>query len=318
MEVKEKLPTFLIVGAVKAGTTSLHMYLQQHPEVYMSPVKETNFFSDADMDFAHFNLDYRQDVSINIEKYIDGPMDKKVHIAHVRTWDLYKKLFRFAADEKALGEVSNSYLYLPSTAKVIHERLPNARIVMILRNPVERLFSQFLMNVRLGKIAERDLLKELKADAAKAYKGWGVSHLYVEVGMYYAQVKRYLDLFPKEQVHIILFDDFKQDPKKAMRDLFGFIGADPDFPVDMETKYNEAGMPRFGKLNYFLTQTGLYTLSKKLVPERLKDRVKSIFYSGSNVPKLSAAEREYLISLYTEDIRNLERLLGRSLENWLK
>ena len=79
---------------MKAGTTSLHEYLQLHPEVYMSPIKETNFFSDADMMFEDFNVDYKQDVSINVDKYLAGAMDTKVHIAHVRTWEQYQKLFR--------------------------------------------------------------------------------------------------------------------------------------------------------------------------------------------------------------------------------
>ncbi len=313
-----KLPTFLIVGAVKAGTTSLHAYLQLHPEVFMSPVKETNHFSDADMLFDHFNLDYRQDISINLEKYLAGPMDKKVHIAHVRTWEQYRKLFRDVKDEKAIGEVSNSYLYLPSTAVAIKEKLPDVNIVMILRNPAERLFSQFLMNLRLGKIAEKDLLKEIENDQQKPVKGWGVSHLYLEAGNYYAQVKRYYDTFSASQIKVIIFDDFKKDPEGVMKDLFLFLGVDPEYRVDMGKKYNEAGVPRFGKLNYFLTQTGLYTLSKKVVPESLKQKVKDIFYSKSKVPKMTSHERQWLLHYYKADIEALSGLLHRDLSGWME
>ena len=313
-----RLPTFLVVGAVKAGTTSLHEYLQQHPGIFMSPVKETNYFSDADMLFDHFNLDYRQDISTNIDKYLDGPMDKKVHISHVRTRRQYEKLFRDVKDQKVIGEVSNSYLYLPSTTSAIQSQLPDAKIVMILRNPVERLYSQFLMNLRLGKIAENNLRKEIAADQAKPVKGWGVSHLYLEVGNYYEQVKRYYDTFPASQIMVILFDDFKKDQKKVMHDLFAFLGANPDFNVDTSQKYNEAGVPRFGKLNYILTQTGLYTLSKKIVPEKLKQNVKNLFYSKKNIPSLSAEDKQYLLDYYRKDIMHLSALLNRDLSAWLQ
>lgn len=313
-----KLPTFLIVGAVKAGTTSLHEYLQMHPEVFMSPVKETNFFSDADMLFEHFNVDYRQDVNVNLDKYLDGPMDKKIHIAHVRTPDQYRKLYRDVKNEKAIGEVSNSYLYLPSTPKAIKNMLPDVQIVMILRNPVERLFSQYLMNLKLGKITEKDLLKEIAADQKKAIKGWGVSHLYLEVGSYFEQVKRYYDTFSQEQIKVILFDDFKIDAKGTMADLFSFLHVDANYQLDMSQRFNEAGMPRFGKLNYWLTQIGVYGLVKKIFSPELKEKIKGLIYTKNNIPTITEAEKTYLINYYREDITALSKLINRNLSAWLK
>jgi hypothetical protein len=311
-------PTFLIVGAVKAGTTSIHEYLQMHPQVFMSPVKETNHFSDADMLFEHFNVDYKQDINVNLDKYLSGPMDKKIHIAHVRTATQYAALFRDVKDEKAIGEVSNSYLYLPSTAATIHQALPHVQIVMILRNPVERLYSQFLMNLKLGKIVEKDLRKEIAADQAKQVKGWGVSHLYLEVGLYYEQVKRYLDIFPREQVKILFYDDYKKDPAGTMKGLFSFLHVDPDFTPDLSKRYNEAGMPRFGKLNYWLTQIGVYGLVKKLFPASLKEKLKSIIYTKDNIPTITPEEKQYLIEYYRKDIEQLSRLVQRDLSAWLQ
>ncbi len=311
-----KLPTFLIVGAVKAGTTSLHEYLQLHPEVYMSPIKETNFFSDGDMLFDDFNVDYKQDVSINVDKYLSGAMDTKIHIAHVRTWEQYQKLFRNSKNEKAIGEVSNSYLFLPSTPMAIKNKLPEVKIVMILRDPVERLYSQFLMNLKLGKIKEKDLLKEIESDQQKLKKGWGVSHLYLEVGNYYEQVKRYYEQFPAEQIKMILFDDFKKDAKATMKDLFQFLGVDPEFELDMSKRYNEAGMPRFGKLNYFLTQIGVYGLVKRIFSSGLKNRIKSLIYSQENIPKITEAEKSHLKTFYKDDITKLATLIKRDLNSW--
>ncbi len=311
-------PTFLIVGAVKAGTTSIHEYLQMHPEVYMSPVKETNYFSDADMLFDHFNVDYKQDINVNLDKYLSGPMDTKIHIAHVRTAAQYDALYKNVTNQKAIGEVSNSYLYCPSTAQKIKEALPDVQIVMILRNPIERLYSQFLMNLKLGKIAERDLLKEIAADQAKSLKGWGVSHLYLEVGLYYEQVKRYTDLFPGHKIKILFYDDYKQQPKQAMQELFAFLHVNPAFEPDMSQRYNEAGMPRFGKLNYWLTQIGVYGLVKRLFPADIKERLKSVIYTRSNIPSITPQEKAWLIDYYRSDVQQLSTLLNKDLSHWLK
>lgn len=312
----EHLPTFLVVGAVKAGTTSLHEYLQQHPEVYMSPIKETNHFCDADMDFAHFNVDYRQDIDHNLDKYLAGPMDKKIHIAHVRTWNQYQLLYKNVRNEKAIGEVSNAYLYCPSTASAIQQKLPAAKIIMVLRNPVDRLFSQYLMNLKLGKITERDLLKEIEQDQAKTHKGWGVSHLYVEVGMYYDQVKRYYDTFPHDQIKVILFDDFKKDATATMQEIFDFIGVDSGFQIDTTQRYNEAGMPRFGQLNYWLTQIGVYGLVKKIFPDSAKNRIKALIYTKKDIPAIRPEERSQLEAVFKDDIQQLSQLIGRNLNHW--
>lgn len=316
MDAPDKKPTFLIVGAVKAGTTSLHEYLSHHPQVYMSPVKETNFFSDADMDFAHFNIDYRQDIGHDLKKYLAGPMDHKIHIAHVREWKDYLTLFKNAKDETALGEVSNSYLYCPSAAAAILAKLPDARIVMILRNPAKRLFSQYLMNLRLGKIAGRGLLDEIAHDQAKTHKGWGVSHLYLETGLYFAQVKRYYDLFPASRIHVMLYDDFKRDAAGEMKKLFRFLGVEA-LELDMQRRYNEAGMPRFGKLNYWMTQLGVYGLVKKIFSPAMKEKLKKLAFTKKNIPVMSAEERKYLTDYYRSDTKQLAALISRDLGMWL-
>lgn len=307
-----------MVGAVKAGTTSLHEYLQQHPDIFMSPVKETNFFSDADMQFEKFNLDYRQDIDHNLDKYLSGPMNTKIHIAHIRTWQQYQQLFRDVNQQKAVGEISNSYLYCPSTANAIYSRLPQAKIVMLLRNPVDRLFSQYLMNLKLGKIFEKNLLLEIQNDQNKIDKGWGVSHLYLEVGLYFQQVKRYYDVFPADQIHIILYDDYKKNPSGEMKSLFAFLGVDAEYEIDMSQRYNEAGMPRFGKLNYWLTQTGIYGLSKKIFSDNLKSRIKSLIYTRENLPVISAEEKAWLLDYYSQDMRKLSELINRPLDAWLQ
>src|SRR5579863_1241705 len=135
----QRLPNFFIVGAPKAGTTSLYHYLDQHPEIYMSPVKETNHFA-SEIRLAGFADELQEQVKRDMramQKYLAGPMSEKRFGAVGLEWDDYLKLFRNATDEKAIGEASVCYLWSRTAAKNIFARIPRAKIIMILRDPAE-------------------------------------------------------------------------------------------------------------------------------------------------------------------------------------
>ncbi len=311
------LPNFFVVGAVKAGTTALHLFLDQHPQIFMSPVKETNFFSQPDMDATHFNRDYRHDVNINLEKFLSGPMNRVIHIANVERWEDYRRLFRDASPFKAIGEASNSYLLCPSAAGRIAEHCPDARILMMLRNPIERVWSQFLMNQRLGKILAEDLIAEFEADSTKEFQGWGVSHNYRELGMYAAQLERFYAHFPKERVMVLLYDDYRKQPEQTVRGIFRFLGVDPDVELDLDQRPNEAALPRFKQLNYLLFQSGLVNRVKQWVPDSWKGAAKQAMFSNKDLPRMAEKERDYMREIYRSDIARLGSLLQRDLSHWL-
>ena len=131
---KLSLPNFFVIGAVKSGTTALHRFLSLHPEVYMSPIKEPNYFSQSDMKQDLYITNYRNSISCDLKQYLNGPMAKTIHIADVASWTDYTQLFRNVQYERAIGESSNSYLFCPSTAKSIAARIPTAKILAVLRN----------------------------------------------------------------------------------------------------------------------------------------------------------------------------------------
>lgn len=191
---EQKLPNFFVVGAAKAGTTSVYNYLSRHPEVYMSPVKEPHYFA-SDMNTEHFRDNYKPVMNKDLTTYLEGDLKEPVFQAYIREWSQYVKLFKNVKNEKAIGEVSNSYLYSATAAKNIHDKIPDAKIIIILRNPVDRAFSHFIMDLRTG-YSEPPFMDAMKKDMALPLKGWGVSNLYVEIGLYYEQVKRYMELFP--------------------------------------------------------------------------------------------------------------------------
>src|SRR5438045_1184872 len=173
--MKHKLPNFFIVGAPKAGTTSLYHYLKNHPEVFMSPIKEPNYFS------------YEETVKQNLYHKEKG----------VGTFEEYAELFVSAnGHHKAVGEASVSYLFYSSVPEKIKELIPDAKIIMSLRNPVERGTSHYFMEHKLGYVSES--LDDIVFRKSKHKHAHLYYQQFVELGLYYQQVKRYIDIFGTE------------------------------------------------------------------------------------------------------------------------
>ena len=223
--MSDKKPNLFIVGAAKAGTTSLHKYLDQHPDIYMAPIKEPHHFS-SDINFEEFNENYKQQVRFDLKRYLTQKRLTNKHIAFIEDKEKYLELFREANNEKYFGEGSNGYLYSKVAAKEICDFNPHARIIILLRNPVDRAFSHWLMDFRNTDNDIGNFVEALEADYKGKYKGWGVSHLYVELGRYSNQVKRYLDNFPKEQIKIFLYEDFRKNNLHVLNDIFRFLGVE--------------------------------------------------------------------------------------------
>ncbi len=313
-----KKPNFFLVGTVKGGTTALHRYLTSHPQVYVSPIKEVNYFSKDAIHPEHFSADYRHDIDIDIEKYLCGDRKHPVHIAHVTDEITYHKLFDDVNDEIAVGEMSLSYLLYDGVAEKIKSYNGDAKILMMLRNPVERAFSQYIMNLKQGKILADNFLEEIKKDAKAAPAGWGANHQYLYIGKYYKQVKNYLEVFPRDQVKILLYDDYIAAPEEILREMFTFLGVSIDVEIDSSQKYNEGGISRFSRLNYFLNQMGLIQKAKQILPYAWRGFFKDIFYTQKNMPKLEKQDRDWLIAYYRDDILALQDLIHKDLSAWLK
>ena len=313
---KNKLPNFFIVGAAKSGTTSLYEYMKMNPEIYMAPIKETHHFS-TDIDNTKFRSNYARSLNKDLSQFLQSDMKDGIFHAFVKDRSHYDQLFKNVNGEKAIGEVTNSYLYSKEAAKNIITRFPDAKVIMILRNPIDRAFSHYLMDLRIGYETE-DFMKALKKDMQRNPKGWGVSNLYVEVGMYYEQVKRYKEIIPPEQLRIYIFDDFKKDAGTVVRDMFSFLGVDPNVGIDYSQKFNPSFIPKnkiIGKLN---TQKRVKDWLKGMLPKTVKSKFKKTFYTDKNLPKITPEERDFLAGIFAEDVANLSALLNRDLSHWVK
>lgn len=310
-------PNFFIVGAAKAGTSSLWDYLDQHPQIYMSPIKEPNHFC-KDIVYKQCRDDYKRELEIKPGKdllhYLNGPLDK-AHMTHIEKFDDYLKLYKKVDGQKAIGENSNSYLYSQVAAKEIYSMNPDAKIIIMLRNPVERAFSHYLNDLRISFVTgsfEQEVNKDLNSDNYC----WGQAYLYYKLGLYYEQVKRYYDVFPAEQIKVYLFDDYKKDSQAILKDIFSFLEVDNTFDCDVSRRLNVAKMPKSIMLNKVLTSLGIKELLRKNLPSSIKAFFKNLAYSSARLPQMTKKEKENLWSVYNKDVENLSSLLGKDLTIW--
>lgn len=312
------LPNFLVIGAAKCGTTSLYHYLRQHPDVYMSPIKEPNHFS-TDINPEEFSPEYKlheRQKNLDVHSYVRGDMKEPQWGAYVTSETDYRLLFRFADGKKRIGEISNSYLYSHTAADEINKRLKDVKLIAILRNPVDRAYSHYQANIRDGR-ALLPFRQELEKDIAKPEKGWGKSHLYIELGMYTAQIKRYKELFSPEQLLILFFDDLKKNTPAVIDSVFKHLHLQ-NIPVNYEERHNEARTPKNKRLIHLLTQTGLKRRVFRMLPVSIQSPVKSMFFKEGKSEKMSHEDRAWLTEIFRDEIRKLESEMNRDLSDWLK
>jgi len=291
------LPNFIVIGAAKAGTTALYWYLAEHPQVFMSPMKETNFFA--------YGLDDRG-------RPLYG--DPELHRFPIRSLAEYAALFADAGDAIAIGEASPIYLECPQAADRIRERLPAARIACCLREPVDRAYSDYLMYLR-SRGRRLDPERDLSASATWARPD---SH-WMLIGRYHEALSRYYEAFPRDRIHVFLFDDLKRDPAGVVRALYGFLGVDPGFVPDLETPHNVGGVPASMTLERLFTSKRIRAAVESLIPKATVDRIRRLRTRNLRRPPALPAElRGELIRYFRDDIAATSELIGRSLDHWLE
>jgi Sulfotransferase family len=297
-----RMPNFFIVGAARSGTTSLDRYLSQHPEIYITPRKETHFFA---QDF--------------LPPCFQGPGDERLNRLLIRDEDQYAQLFSGVTGAKAIGESSAFYLCFPGTAERIAQAVPDAKIIMILREPVDRAYSAYTFLVgREGLGFEEGLSREEE----RKQQGFEPMWWYKELGLYYGQVKHYLEVFGIQRVKVLLYDELFANPGRTLHDVFTFLGVKEEIVTDTSVRYNVAGAPKSPRL-YALLDHFIYTPSplekgiKSLVPQHLRTAwaSKAIGTFTRPVPMHPQIHAQ-LKAYFAEDVGKLEDLLHRDLLCW--
>jgi hypothetical protein len=273
-------PNFLIIGAAKAGTTSLYHYLGQHPDVYVSPIKEPRYYCDE-------------------EQVRD--------LSAVRSREAYESLFSGARAAQAIGEATSSYLNTVAGLGRMHADLPGVRLIVSLRHPVDRAYSSYLARCVRG------------VETSTPEEALRPGHIAFEASLYSERLKRYFRRFPRRHVHVILFDDLVARPQDIVRDVFRFLGVDPAFDADTTTRHNPALVPRFARLNRTLASTLRVARRMAPQPLLWKGFGVALRRPLMRAPDpLPRALRSRLLNRYRDDILATAELVGRDLTHWLE
>ena len=300
-----QLPNFFIIGAAKAGTTALYDMLAQHPEIFMSPVKEPRFFA-----------------TVGEPPLFPGPAGDFLRRVTVWRPHEYAVLFAGITNQRAIGEASAIYMRLPLAAQRIRQTLPQSRLIAILRQPAERAYSNYTFMRQHNIEPEASFEVALSQEEARAQAGWYPGIYYKKNGYYHAQLAVYYSLFPPEQIKVVLNEDLRNAPQAVLRDLFQFLDVDENFTPEIQ-RSNVTLLPKNGRLHHLSTH-----------PARIRERIpffpapvhrvivsalRSIDAKFNLVPPppLDPETRARLTEEYREDILKLQDLIGRDLSHWL-
>lgn len=306
MRERAPSPNFFIIGAAKSGTTALYHYLGQHPDVYMCPKKEPNYFNGDAGDNSYFE-----------------PLHPlwKTWREPTETWEAYLDLFSGARGAKVLGEATPWYLYEKSVPERIGKRVPDARLIAVLRHPVDRAYSNFIQCLQDGKEPLGEFAEAFAAADQRRAENWHPFWRYRDVGFYSAQLKRYLSIFGPEQVRVYLYEDLGADAVAMSRDVFEFLGLDRGFAPDVSIRYKASGVPKSRGVQLLLSRPHpLRRLGRKLLPPAARRRL-FVELQRANLwkaPPLASGLRRELVEAYREDIGELQELIGRDLRHWLE
>jgi hypothetical protein len=305
-----KKPDFFIGGAARCATTSIYNYLKEHPEIFMCPVKEPNFFS-KDIDTNKFVKGYKRVLNLNIKEYIKGKMDRIIHIAFVKEKSDYLKLFNNAKKEKAIGEASTLYLFSKVAAKEIYRFNKNSKIIIVLRNPIERTYSHYLMDYS-NNITNKIFIEIINDYNPKLKKEWGTDSLCIEASLYYNQIKRYTDIFPRKNIHICFFEDLEKDPMNFIKKIYGFLGVDSNFSPNIEEKHNPSLIPRLKLVDEAAYLLGIKHFYNRFISTSIKKYIEKIYFKKpDNKSKVSELEEKKLKDLLCDDIKRTSLLLNK-------
>jgi hypothetical protein len=300
MDDTPMLPNFFIAGFAKSGTTSLYHYLKQHPKIYMSPVKEPHFFSHGERELEIFK----------------GP---KIDLNHIKDLPDYCALYNGVRDETAIGEASCSNSGKRACER-IRKYVPHAKIVFILRHPADKIYSQF-QHLRNNLIEPCDeLVDAINHELSGGREDWAHFLRYCHNTFFYDKMKYYFECFPAEQIRIYLYEDWSANPEFVLKDIFTFLGVDPDYKIDTSKRHNVRNIPISKNFIIFFNNRFLRNAAKLAIPLRTgRDFLKyvhdRVLYKKAK--PMDPSLRSFLTEHFKDDILDTQELIGRDLSHWL-
>jgi hypothetical protein len=305
-----KYPNFLIIGAGKSGTTSVYHAIKQHPEVFMSSVKEPNFFA----------LEGQKKITGYDKNDPDGFNFYPWAVTNI---DDYHKLFEKSQNEKAVGESSTMYQYMPEAPGNIKKHIPDVKLIAIFRNPADRLYSRYQHLLREDRVPT-----EKFEDCFEKGNLWWKKNDLVQEGFYYTHMKRYFELFDSKNIKVMLYDDLRKDPMSFMAELFDYLDVDSSFLPDMSIRYNVSGKVKNKYVNMLIGQQSFIRRGVEALSPFVVQKARDSAFMQKIVTKLRAKNlekqpllpdvRKRLIDeIYGKEIELFSKLIQRDLSHWL-
>ena len=308
-----RLPNFFLAGVAKSGTTALHAYLSQHPQVFMSPIKEPWYFGIADLLAPPYGDEVREALQRDrawLQHYLPGPHEPNVW-KYVMEWDDYVRLFRDVQDQPVVGDASTGYFWLPSAAAAIRAKLPDARFAFMLRDPADRLFTLYVLNLaRQPDITFRAWFQSV-LEAPQLFPS------IVGAGRYATHLERWGTIWPRERMRIYLYDDYRADPRAVLHDLFRFLDVRPDFPIDFSRRHHETTVPRFRFL-HALRQRMFPDAGLRWIPGGARRVLRRLYRRRRDALVMDPTDRRMVVEYYRDEIGRTATLMGRDLSAWLR
>ena len=284
----ENWPNLFIVGAPKAGTTSLHEYLKKIPGIFMSEVKEPYYFCKT---------------MIPIDHYVTPIRDRKKYLA----------LFEKSENSKIVGESSVWYLSDPDASTLIHQQVPSAKIIILLRDPVERAFSHYLMLEGRKQFKSSSFHQQIQKEIREGLD-YKTPNIRLNAGFYYNDIMRFIEIFGRKQVKIIIFEEFIVNTKEILENILEFLDISASLKNFEPHAHNPAMVSKYPLVNEFLNISLVSKLRQKLIPEPIQRNIKKkLFKDLKNEYKMTNEDRSFLKKYYNEDVKKLREFLGRSL-----
>ena len=284
---------FFIVGAAKAGTTSLYSYLNKHPEIEMSTIKEPDYFSNEFIEKQ--SLYYKKESIKSLNKY---------HSLYSDT----KNLIR--------GEASVSYLFYEKVPKKIFKYNSRSKVIIMLRNPSDRAYSHYLMDKRLGFVREsfENIVhkKSTHKNSALFYQQ------YIELGQYSFQIKNYFDVFSKKNILIVDYDDFIYNSSEVLNKVCVFLNVENRSFSNTNKVYNKYTNASNKLVKVLYTFRFLREFIGNFFSESLKIKIQALFFTDEKKPTLNSEIQIYLKEYYKVELEKLSKLLNQNYSKWIK
>jgi Sulfotransferase family len=301
-----RLPDFLIIGAPKAGTSALHAALTQHPQLFLSGVKEPKYYMCGDSPPPTYK----------------GPGDAHSNQEWIWQRQRYMGLFAPARGDVLCGESTPFYLYNRDARRRIATDIPHARLIAVLRDPVDRLYSNWMHLWVDGLEPCEDVVEAVSREPSRVDAGWAPFWHYQRLGLYGRQLADLFALFPREQVLLLRYRDLVQEPERTISDVCRFLGvaesAVSTVPVDNARPFVPPS-PRTRVLGHLIrggARTGAF-LPPQVWRRASRALVGHLHRRGhAERPKLSSQQRFSLLEPFLADIDLLEQITGQSFDEW--